>query len=542
MKGVILSGGKADQSICQVFGDVPTALIPVNGKPIIFHVISRLIELGISEVYITIGFQKDKIINYVEKNRKFIGLKIQYVEVDELKKPGVSLLNAFSAISGGGEVFVSLADTLCKLPDSISFEKDFVVGSKEFKKDQLWAIANVNAENCLNTISDKKKNNTNADFALIGIYFFKDIDIFNQYQQTDSKKNFEISSLLEFYNYNRKITVIEATEWLDFGHIERYQIAKKRLLEAREFNSLTFDDLIGTITKRSSINKKFVAEIKWLISLPKSLMVLAPRVIDYSLDEKDAFVTMEYYSYQTMAEIWLFSEFSTKTLKAIIDKVYSVLMLFAKEKRIVPKKDYNAVYVEKTIYRIKKLISLNNPTFNTFLYGDSDGFVTINGQKLKPWSVIRSEIIDLLSRLYDDDHNCLIHGDFCFSNVLYNINSGVVRLIDPRGIWGGSCNGDIKYDLAKLRHSIVGDYDFIVNDFFTVNYINGNFSYEVPINENQLSIKKYFDDKVSSFTTLSNITLIEGILFLSMVPLHSNSETRQLAMLCKAIEKLNSLI
>jgi len=542
MKGVILSGGKADQSICQVFGDVPTALIPVNGKPIIFHVISGLIELGISEVYITVGFQKDKIINYVEKNQKFIGLKIQYVEVDELKKPGVSLLNAFSAISGGGEVFVSLADTLCKLPDSISFEKDFVVGSKEFKKDHLWAIANVNAENCLNTISDKKKNNTNTDFALIGIYFFKDIDVFNQYQQTDSKKNFEISSLLEFYNYNRKIAVIEATEWLDFGHIERYQIAKKRLLEAREFNSLSFDDLIGTITKRSSINKKFVAEIKWLISLPKSLMVLAPRVIDYSLDEKDAFVTMEYYSYQTMAEIWLFSEFSTKTLKAIIDKVYSVLMLFAKEKRIVPKKDYNVVYIEKTIYRIKKLISLNNPTFNTFLYGDSDGFVTINGQKLKPWSVIRSEIIDLLSRLYDDDHNCLIHGDFCFSNVLYNINGGIVRLIDPRGIWGSSCNGDIKYDLAKLRHSIVGDYDFIVNDFFTVNYINGNFSYEVPINENQLSVKKYFDDKVSSFTTLSNIKLIEGILFLSMVPLHSNSETRQLAMLCKAIEKLNSLI
>ena len=43
MKGVILSGGKADQSICQVFGDVQTALIPVNGKPIIFHVISRII-------------------------------------------------------------------------------------------------------------------------------------------------------------------------------------------------------------------------------------------------------------------------------------------------------------------------------------------------------------------------------------------------------------------------------------------------------------------------------------------------------------------
>ena len=45
-----------------------------------------------------------------------------------------------------------------------------------------------------------------------------------------------------------------------------------------------------------------------------------------------------------------------------------------------------------------------------------------------------------------------------------------VRLLDARGRWGSEDSpigaGDLKYDLAKLRHSLCGGYDFIVNDLF----------------------------------------------------------------------------
>ena len=36
--------------------------------------------------------------------------------------------------------------------------------------------------------------------------------------------------------------------------------------------------------------------------------------------------------------------------------------------------------------------------------------------------------------------------------------------------------------------------------------------------------------------------LVQGLLFLSMIPLHSESEERQVLMLCKAIESLNESI
>ena len=118
----------------------------------------------------------------------------------------------------------------------------------------------------------------------------------------------------------------------------------------------------------------------------------------------------------------------------------------------------------------------------------------------------------------------MIHGDYCFSNLLYDVNSGVLRLIDPRGSWGNNENGDIKYDMAKLRHSISGDYDYIVNDLFSYK-INGNeISYQVFDRDENNKVKAHFDNVISQKFNLEHIKLIEGLLFLSMVPLHSNSK------------------
>jgi thiamine kinase-like enzyme len=176
------------------------------------------------------------------------------------------------------------------------------------------------------------------------------------------------------------------------------------------------------------------------------------------------------------------------------------------------------------------------------LNGNTDGYVYINNKMLKSWKLLKQDIFNKIEDLYSENDNCFIHGDYCFSNLLYDINSGVLRLIDPRGVWGTTANGDFKYDIAKLRHSVVGDYDFIVNDLFFVEVSENGFIYEIHNNETQKKIKNYFDKKVAKNFDLNSIKLIEGLLFLTMVPLHSNSEERQIVMLAKAIEILNNLV
>jgi len=60
-----------------------------------------------------------------------------------------------------------------------------------------------------------------------------------------------------------------------------------------------------------------------------------------------------------------------------------------------------------------------------------------------------------------------MHGDLCFCNILYDINSQAIKLLDPKGSFGKiGIYGDIKYDIAKLKHYVHGKYDFIINDLF----------------------------------------------------------------------------
>ena len=118
-----------------------------------------------------------------------------------------------------------------------------------------------------------------------------------------------------------------------------------------------------------------------------------------------------------------------------------------------------------------------------------------------------------------------MHGDLCFSNILYDLRGGILKVIDPRGYWEngketfvGGLGSDL-YDLAKLMHSAVYDYDLIKN-----NISNRNET------QNKISdlftdiILKDFDNKNEVLLVLKAISFN---LFLSMIPLHSDNQNHQ---------------
>ncbi|WP_117883842.1 sugar phosphate nucleotidyltransferase [Aureibaculum luteum] len=536
MKGIVLAGGKADPSLCQIYGDIPTALIPIYGKPIIFYIIDQITTLDIFEVYIAVGYKSDRVKLLID-NYYSAKVKINYIDVDYSKKPGTSLYKVLKKI-GHGKVYISLADTIIDVNKQLIANGDIVFSSKNFDRSSKWCLISKNkAGHVVHFIEKKPVKNKIKNEALVGIYVLNDISIITKLDF--DQINFEISYLLKIYNNSIALKVNLANQWLDFGHLDKYQKSKKRLLEARSFNSLTFDDLLGTITKKSKFKEKLIAEINWQLHLPKYLKVLSPRILDYDIDSENPFITMEYYSYQTMTEIWLYATYNHEILNKIIDKIIDILFLFFNEKRLVSKADYDTIYIKKTEERIKKIIDLNDNKFNLFLNGNENGILEINGKQYKSWKLLKDQIYGKVKDFYNENHNCLIHGDYCFSNLLYDVNSGVLRIIDPRGSWGENENGDIKYDLAKLRHSISGDYDYIVNDLFSYRIIDYKVEYQVFSRKENNLVKLHFDSIISNKFNLKHIKLIEGLLFLSMVPLHSNSKNRQLLMLAKAIELLN---
>ena len=130
-----------------------------------------------------------------------------------------------------------------------------------------------------------------------------------------------------------------------------------------------------------------------------------------------------------------------------------------------------------------------------------------------------------------------MHGDLCFSNILYDSRSNHIKLIKQRGVNNKhniSIYGDWRYDVAKLAHSIVGKYDFIIANRFKYKE-NSSTDIEFEIEYDNLyeveELDKYFD-KFFDFKMYYPIMIN---LFLSMIPLHSDNILRQKAMLANAL-------
>jgi len=353
-------------------------------------------------------------------------------------------------------------------------------------------------------------------------------------------KKVEISNILKAYNQKCKIKVITTDNWYDVGHLNKYYEAKRKFLQSRFFNQLEIDSILNTITKKSErgeAQQKFIDEIKWYQNLPNNLKSFCPAIIEAST--KIPYLKMEYIGYPTLSELWLYGNLSPMIWKNIISRLFRITDIFRENIQEVKIGDYEEIYIRKTRERIKKIIKIN-PTFKKIL---KYPHVIINGKIYKNFPEIEDRIYKKCQNLYNDQDNCIIHGDLCFSNILYGVESGVFKFIDPRGKWGQQdMAGDIKYDIAKLRHSIIGKYDFIINKLYSIEFQENRINMLIFSEKIHEEIGNYFDEELKKHWDLNYIKLIEGLLFISMLPLHNDDLERQLAFFAIGIKKLNEVL
>ena len=169
-----------------------------------------------------------------------------------------------------------------------------------------------------------------------------------------------------------------------------------------------------------------------------------------------------------------------------------------------------------------------------------DYFVSRGAEK---WSIARVQrTLDRFveqSGLLTIDELTPIHGDFCFSNLLYDPKVRLIKMIDPRGEFGvPGVFGDRRYDLAKLAHSYAGKYDFIVSDLFSVEIESqGRLHVHLRTNDYYTRVQSIFDAVLLPDLELRRqVYALQALLFLSMLPLHADQPRRQLAMLAIGLD------
>jgi hypothetical protein len=192
--------------------------------------------------------------------------------------------------------------------------------------------------------------------------------------------------------------------------------------------------------------------------------------------------------------------------------------------------DFYKLVVEKTFERLNTYISIAGcdiscPTF-------------FNGKKLPSLSNIIEECQS--SSLSIPSRPGILHGDLCFSNILYDSRANSLKIFDPRGLNAElkpTIYGDLRYDIAKYAHSVIGLYDHIISGHYVLHESKPlNFEMTFQIEDNIYEIQKEF---FSNFKLLGlagkEILPLVVLLFISMLPLHCDQPLRQRALLANAL-------
>lgn len=388
---------------------------------------------------------------------------------------------------------------------------------------------------------DKKKK------LFVGVFSITDSVYFRKcLEDAFAKKDISMSTFycaLQLYSMKYPMKAVTTENWFDLGHQDKYYNSKLEV-RAREFNHISIDKNRGILRKSSDDKDKFIGEIKWYLKLPGDVEYVRPRIFDYSTSYDNAYISMEYYSYHTLHELFLYGDLSRQQWIDIFNRVRFVCDDFkrytVKDNKIL--QSLEEMYLTKTLQRFDKLKS--NNSFSGFFERN----ITVNGKKY----INLNEIIKLLKDaipqyLYDVEEFTIIHGDLCFANIMVDSNLSFIKVIDPRGKFGAfDIYGDPRYELAKLFHSVDGKYDYIIKDLFYVecDLDNTRINYSIRERKTDFDLYKVFTETFSREigNDLKKIELIESLLFLSMIPLHNESFNHQLVMLGTGLDILNRVV
>lgn len=533
---IVLFGGKTKNENMPVGFYSSLALLPLRGKPVLFRQLENLKNsYGLDNFIVVVCADNEKLITYIKDVLK-LQFNIKLVLINNKKNILSSLKYALRKADPDLPTRVLLGDTL--IPKSINNEVDILYTSKDITSSENWCLTD-NKGRYYDKLKDIDLSNKEA---LVGYYAFSDTKFLLQCctkARLMLKK--EISTILTMYQEKYQLHTRLINDWYDLGHTSGIIKTKNLLFNARCFNSICVDMELGLLKKTSMKIQKLEDEAYWYQNLPKELQILTPRLIDFSKTNNTAQLTQELYGYPSLQELYLSGEVNIEDWRHIIEKLFLLHKKFEKYKKGSNEEAFVWLCSDKTKRRIEELKTQNIYWYDVF----SRDYEYINGKEYIGIKCLKEKIDYFIYKLSKNSKETIIHGDYCFSNILFDPNNYIFKLIDPRGRLNANATiyGDPRYDIAKLRHSVVGLYDFIVHGLFKLKETKAGFEYKIANPQEYKILEKVFDSctQCNGFN-INEIKFIEGLLFLSMIPLHKDNFNRQKIFYLKAIELLNETV
>lgn len=538
---VIIPSAKLIGEELQNLGKLPSIIYPVN-QGIVFDYLFMQYQDEAESIEVVCYENADKVHRRLSKYKS---PKIKILDLPILGDLGQTV--DFGLNVDAESVIINFGDTIV-LEDVARLNNDSFYYSEDYRSE-IWTFFDIE-NGRINNIFDKsaeKSLQNHKEKLFVGVFRFSNAPLFKKCIEialkTKSERISTFYKAIQLYSEEIPLKGIYTDKWLDIGHSDKYFNSTLEV-KAREFNHITIDKNRGILRKTSDEIEKFIGEIKWYLKLPADVEYVRPRIFDYSVSHTSPYVSMEYYAYHTVHELFLYGDLTAKQWKDIFDRIAFVTKEF-KKYSVVDESitdSLESMYLTKTLQRFEQI--RQETVFKSFFNNP----IRVNGRKYKSLD----EIITLLQSyipqmLYDIREFNIIHGDLCFANIMVDSNFFFIKLIDPRGKFGKfDIYGDSRYELAKLLHSVDGKYDFIIKDLFNIEFdvASSQIDYSIQDRVRDFDLYKLF---IESFADeigedLNKIELIEALLFLSMIPLHGESINHQMAMLGTGLDILDRVI
>ncbi|MDF1534468.1 MAG: nucleotidyltransferase family protein [Methanosarcinaceae archaeon] len=156
----------------------PKPMVYIAGKPIIGHILDRMVDLEPEEIILVVGYHKEQIISYVDEHYKDV-FNIRYVDQQERLGLGHSIYITRDIV-GDSDIMIALGDMIFK-----SGYLDFYnlhaknghcagsIGVREVDEPQKYGIVELEPDtSCIKHLEEKPEHPA-SNLGIAGVYFVK---------------------------------------------------------------------------------------------------------------------------------------------------------------------------------------------------------------------------------------------------------------------------------------------------------------------------------------------------------------------------------
>lgn len=522
---LIMSGEYISPELRSEFGGLPPSFLPLGNRRLFQH----QIRSAPSGVPIFLSLPESFAVG--ERDARLLAQQdVNVLRIPDGLSLGASLVAALNLAESALDtpLHVLFGDTLIEpLPGG-----DDIMAIAEVEDNYNWAVVTDDDERWLVSSNDAL---TYRDHSVVTGYF--SFSSPRQLIRCITQCNWQFLAGLNRYRQAVGLTPVHVSNWLDFGHANTYYHSKSTFTTQRVFNELSITP--RWVEKSGHSDRKIEGEAHWFENLPPMMRQYTPQFLG-SHESRRAPGTfayrLEYLHHTALNELFVFADIPPllwhKILRECLGFLENCRSHIAPDN--VTASSIAQLFIGKTRQRLSAFCESRG-------FDRDQSWSYVSAPENEP---LKLSIAELAKRSEehlprDETGFCLMHGDLCFSNILYDFRTNRIKVIDPRGVTVDeklSIYGDIRYDIAKLSHSILGMYDWIVAGYHTTSLENGQISIEIPEHQSHRDVQALFLQLVEEQFHLSPVELyaMQIQLFLSMLPLHADDPVRQDALLANA--------